>query len=162
MSSTSEQNKALQAARNAAEISRQYSSDKTRSDLVTTFKRAFKDLEPYSWQLDVAEALLLGLDCITIAGTGSGKTMQFAMPLLVDRSKKKRVIVISPLNDLEEDQARLFRLSWNFLLKTITLGSQVSEYWIDSSRCEWRGMERCVTQGVFIILSICINRLICA
>jgi ATP-dependent helicase YprA (DUF1998 family) len=102
MPATSEpQNIALQAARDAAKISRQYSSDRTRSDLVTSFKRAFKDLEPYGWQLDVAEALLLGLDCITIAGTGSGKTMQFAMPLLVDRSKKKMVIVISPLNDLE-------------------------------------------------------------
>lgn len=46
----------------------------------------------------------MGLDCVVIAGTGSGKTMPFAMPLLVDITKKKMVIVISPLNDLEEDQ----------------------------------------------------------
>ena len=126
MSSTSEpQIKALQAAHDAAEASRQYSSAGTRNNIVTSFKSAFKDLEPYSWQLDVAEALLLGVDCITIAGTGSGKTMQFAMLLLVDRSKKKMVIVISPLNDLEEDQARFFCVSRKFLLKAITLGSQV-------------------------------------
>ena len=32
-------------------------------------------LEAYDWQLDVSEALLLGLDCTVIAGTGAGKTM---------------------------------------------------------------------------------------
>jgi ATP-dependent helicase YprA (DUF1998 family) len=111
MSSTSErQTQVLQAARDAATSCRQYSSVKTREDLVTSFKDAFNGLEPYSWQLDVTEALLLGLDCVTIAGTGSGKTMQFAMPLLVDRTKKKMVLVISPLNDLEEDQVILFLL----------------------------------------------------
>jgi len=105
MSSTSEaQSKVLQAARDEASTSRQYSSDRTREDLCHAFKKACNGLEPYSWQLDVAEALLLGLDCIVIAGTGAGKTMPFVMPLLVDRTKKKLVIVISPLNDLEEDQ----------------------------------------------------------
>lgn len=95
---------ALQAARDAAAISRQYSSARTRAELVTSFKAALNGLEPYSWQLDISEATLLGLDCIAIAGTGSGKTMPFIMPLLVDRTNKKMVIVISPLNDLEEDQ----------------------------------------------------------
>ena len=102
MPSTSEdQRNVLQAARDR---SRDYSSENTREDLVTAFKKAFHGLEPYDWQLDVTEALLLGLDCVVIAGTGSGKTMPFAMPLLVDKTKKKMVIVISPLNDLEEDQ----------------------------------------------------------
>ena len=96
----------LQAARDAAQISKQYSSTRTRESLVTSFKMAFNGLQPHSWQLDVTEALLLGLDCIAIAGTGCGKTMPFIMPLLVDRTKKKIVVVISPLNDLEEDQAR--------------------------------------------------------
>jgi superfamily II DNA/RNA helicase len=105
--STSQPN-VLQAARDAAMSSREYSSARTRKDLVDSFKEAFKGLEPYSWQLDIAEALILGLDCIAIAGTGSGKTMPFVMPLLVDRTKKKMVIVISPLNDLE-DRVSLFR-----------------------------------------------------
>ena len=58
----------------------------------------------YNWQIDVAEALLLGLDCSVIAGTGAGKTTPFILPLLVET--KKVVVVISPLNALEEDQVR--------------------------------------------------------
>ncbi|KAJ3766134.1 hypothetical protein FB446DRAFT_654236, partial [Lentinula raphanica] len=57
-------------------------------------------------QLDTAEALLLGLDCSVIAGTGAGKTMPFVMPLLIEPTK--HVIIISPLNALEEDQAKWF------------------------------------------------------
>jgi superfamily II DNA/RNA helicase len=71
------------------------------------------------------EALLLGLDCVTIAGTGSRKTMPFAMPLLVDRTKKKIVLVISSLNDLEDDQVILFWFRWSLLLEDITLGPQI-------------------------------------
>jgi len=44
----------------------------------------------------------VGLDCSVIAGTGAGKTMPFVMPLFLD--PKKIVVVISPLNALEEDQ----------------------------------------------------------
>ena len=105
MPSTSEfYSSVLQAARNH---SREHSSERTREDLVYAFKKAFNGLQPYDWQLDVTEAILLGLDCVVIAGTGSGKTMPFAMPLLVDKTKKKMVIVISPLNDLEEDQVSI-------------------------------------------------------
>ena len=81
------------------------------------FKKTFRGLEPYyDWQLDVTEAIFLGLDCVVIAGTGSGKTMPFAMPLLVDRTKKKMVIKISLLNDLEEVQvSNLYKF---FFVKT--------------------------------------------
>ena len=43
-----------------------YSSEKTCENLVTAFKKAFHGLEPYNWQLDVTEALLLGFDCVMI------------------------------------------------------------------------------------------------
>ena len=56
----------------------------------------------YPWQVDVAEALLLGVDCTVIAGTGAGKTMPFVMPLFVET--EKIMVIISPLNALEEDQ----------------------------------------------------------
>jgi hypothetical protein len=59
----------LQAAWDAAKISRQYCSARTRTELVTSFKAALNGLEPYSWQLDIMEAILLGLECIAIAGT---------------------------------------------------------------------------------------------
>lgn len=62
----------------------------------------------YDWQLDVAEALLLGLDCSVIAGTGAGKTIPFILPLLAET--KKVVIIISPLNALEEDQVSNIRV----------------------------------------------------
>ncbi|KAI9568649.1 hypothetical protein HD554DRAFT_2021831, partial [Boletus coccyginus] len=41
--------------------------------------------QPYDSRLDVAEALLTGLDCVLIAGTGADKTMPFMMPLLARR-----------------------------------------------------------------------------
>ncbi|KAH9953315.1 hypothetical protein BC827DRAFT_1085561, partial [Russula dissimulans] len=55
--------------------SRGYSSEETCSEISLAFKNVFDGLELYGWQLDICEALLLGLDCIVIAGTGSGKTM---------------------------------------------------------------------------------------
>ncbi|KAF8798685.1 hypothetical protein BYT27DRAFT_7122750 [Phlegmacium glaucopus] len=58
---------------------------------------------PYGWQLDVAEAILLGLDSVVIAGTGRGKTIPFMLPLLL-RPKKMPVIIISPLKVLQRDQ----------------------------------------------------------
>jgi superfamily II DNA helicase RecQ len=48
--------------------------------------------------------MVLGLYCIVIACTGTGKTMLFIMPLLVDETCRKMVIIISPLNELEQDQ----------------------------------------------------------
>lgn len=131
--SSSSQSKVLQAARDEATRSREYSSEKTRKDLVIAFKKAFNGLEPYHWQLDITEAILLGLDCIAIAGTGSGKTMPFAMPLLVDKTKKQMVIIISPLNDLEEDQVSSIRsFCRNCSSKYITVGSQAQKHWINS------------------------------
>ncbi|KAJ7304699.1 hypothetical protein DFH08DRAFT_638747, partial [Mycena albidolilacea] len=61
----------------------------------------------HEWQIDMGEALLLGLDCSLIAGTGASKTMPFVMPLFVESDKI--IIIISPLNALEVDQASRFR-----------------------------------------------------
>jgi ATP-dependent helicase YprA (DUF1998 family) len=36
--------------------------------------------KPYPWQLDCAEALVLGIDYIVLAGTGFGKTLPFTIP----------------------------------------------------------------------------------
>lgn len=56
----------------------------------------------YDWQLDVAEAILVNLDCVLIAGTGFGKTIPFMLPLLLD--KQKLILVVSPLKILQQDQ----------------------------------------------------------
>ncbi|KZT67037.1 P-loop containing nucleoside triphosphate hydrolase protein [Daedalea quercina L-15889] len=95
-------------ARAAAHKTRGYDSKNTRKIITDVASDAFDGKEPYNWQVAVCEAILLGLDCIVIAGTGAGKTMPFVMPLLVDETKRKMVVIISPLNELEEDQAKHF------------------------------------------------------
>jgi len=50
-----------------------YDTHKTRVAFDRYFSRTIRN-NPYDWQLDVAEAIILGLDSIVIAGTGSGKT----------------------------------------------------------------------------------------
>jgi len=63
-------------------------------------------ITPYDWQIDLAEALVLELDATVIAGTGSGKTLPWAMPLLLDENRDKICLVISPLNEIEADHVR--------------------------------------------------------
>lgn len=57
---------------------------------------------PRKWQLDVAENLLLGIDCEVIAATGAGKTLPFVLPLLV--RPDMMIVILSPLDALELDQ----------------------------------------------------------
>ena len=54
--------------------------------------------------MDIAEGLLLGVDCELIAPTGAGKTIPFALPIFY--APKKTIVIISPLNALEKDQVR--------------------------------------------------------
>ncbi|KII90327.1 hypothetical protein PLICRDRAFT_106921 [Plicaturopsis crispa FD-325 SS-3] len=96
----------LQAARETATQARGYTSATTREALRKAFTDRFGSA-PHEWQVDVTEALLLGLDSVVIAGTGAGKTMPFMMPLLHD--KTKIVVIISPLNILEKDMAARFK-----------------------------------------------------
>ncbi|KIK78209.1 hypothetical protein PAXRUDRAFT_164620 [Paxillus rubicundulus Ve08.2h10] len=81
-----------------------YCSETTRHSL-SAICEARTGRKPYPWQLDCAEALILGIDCIILAGTGFGKTLPFTIPSLLHPNKI--TIVISPLNALEEDQAGL-------------------------------------------------------
>ena len=81
----------LQTERSSAFLSRKYDSKATRNAIHDKFGQACPGTIPHEWQMDVTEAILLGLDCIVIAGTGAGKTMPFIMPLLLDETKTKRV-----------------------------------------------------------------------
>ena len=74
-------------SRKSAKKKTQYNSNKTQNDLSRLFQKHFGN-DPYDWQIDVSEAMILRLDAIVIAGTGSEKTMPFMMPLLIDTSKK--------------------------------------------------------------------------
>jgi ATP-dependent helicase YprA (DUF1998 family) len=97
------------SARHNAAKKKGYSSSSTRAQLSTLFRARFGS-DPYEWQLDVTEAILLGLDSIVIAGTSSGKTIPFMLPLLLD--DKKKVVILSPLKVLQEDQVSYFP-SWS-------------------------------------------------
>ena len=92
----------LEQARKHFAEKQKYSSSATRQKLRDELSSHTNGIEAYEWQVDVSEAILLGLDCTVIAGTGAGKTMPFVMPLFVE--PKKVVVIISPLNALEEDQ----------------------------------------------------------
>ena len=58
--------------------------------------------KPFQWQLDAAATILKGEDVILDVGTGSGKTLCFSLPLLLD--DKDISITISPLTALMIDQ----------------------------------------------------------
>ena len=80
-----------------------YNSHATREALTNAVRAAFNQNSPRDFQLDVAEALILGLDATVVAGTGSGKTLPWAMPLLLDENKDRACLVISPLKALQVD-----------------------------------------------------------
>ena len=91
--------KVLEDARLAASTSdAAYDSRQTCSAITQLFK-ARSGETPYDWQLDITEAILLKLDSLVIAGTGSGKTIPFMLPLLAH--PEKVVIIISPLKVLQ-------------------------------------------------------------
>lgn len=81
---------------------------KTTRHALPAICEAWMGRKPYPWQLDCAEALILGIDCIILVGTGFGKTLPFMIPLLLHSDKV--TIVISPLNALEEDQVHTLGL----------------------------------------------------
>ena len=83
-----------------------YDGERTREAFRVAVKAVFSDNEPRKFQLDVAEAMTLGLDSTVIAGTGSGKTLPWAIPLLLDENKDKVVLVISPLKALQTEHVR--------------------------------------------------------
>ncbi|KAJ7272230.1 hypothetical protein C8J57DRAFT_1064639, partial [Mycena rebaudengoi] len=83
-----------------------YDSAKACADMAAEFLMRYGK-EVYSWQLDVAEAFLLKVDSLLIAGTGVGKTIPFMLPLLINPTKY--VLIISPLKVLQHDQVKRFR-----------------------------------------------------
>ncbi|KAG8682970.1 hypothetical protein FRC11_014130, partial [Ceratobasidium sp. 423] len=75
-------------------------------------------IKPYDWQLDAALASHLGLDVLIIAGTGFGKTWSFVLNCLDDL--RLLVYIISPLNALANQQAKIFN---NANIKTVAVNS---------------------------------------
>lgn len=96
----------LEETRQQAVKDRGYSSADTRKRMTNEIQARCEGKIPYDWQLDIAEAVYLGLDSVIVAGTGAGKTLPFAMALLADVTAKSKIIIVSTLNELEHDQVR--------------------------------------------------------
>ena len=58
---------------------------------------------PFKWQLEADQAVLCGRDVVLDIGTGSGKTLCFTLPLLLNDSDI--ALTVSPLTALMIDQA---------------------------------------------------------
>jgi len=76
---------------------------KEREKLQARFTGVFGS-PAHDWQLDVAEAMEVGVHTVLLAGTGLGKTIPFILTAMLD--PKARVLVISPLNSLQIEQVR--------------------------------------------------------
>jgi ATP-dependent helicase YprA (DUF1998 family) len=83
-----------------------------RKTLEDVTKQIFGYL-PRSWQTKVTEKVLEGHDVITIAGTGAGESLIFAMLAIAAELADFEgiVFVICPLKSLQKDQAGFFKLS---------------------------------------------------
>ncbi|KZT31462.1 P-loop containing nucleoside triphosphate hydrolase protein, partial [Sistotremastrum suecicum HHB10207 ss-3] len=66
--------------------------------------------DPTWWQLQAAQTVIQRRDCVVSAGTGSGKTLPFVMPLFYDDGLV--AVILSPLTALANEQAEQFR-EWN-------------------------------------------------
>ena len=66
---------------NAVLKDRNYNSKRTCQTMSQKLQDVFNGRILYDWQLDAAKALILGLDCVVVAGTGAGKTIPFMLPL---------------------------------------------------------------------------------
>jgi len=62
--------------------------------------------QPFEWQLDVPCAVLCGEDVVLDVGTGSGKTLCFSLPLVLDETGAEIILTISPLMALMIDKVK--------------------------------------------------------
>ncbi|KAJ7347779.1 hypothetical protein DFH08DRAFT_936589 [Mycena albidolilacea] len=106
----------LRESREKARKKSGYDWRATRQDLTRLFKEKYGK-PPYDWQIDVAEALLLPLDAVVIAGTGARKTFPFMMPLLLHPEKfnpqsLSTLIQCSPLEVREHNSYMKLNFLW--------------------------------------------------
>ncbi|EKM60289.1 uncharacterized protein PHACADRAFT_132775, partial [Phanerochaete carnosa HHB-10118-sp] len=98
----------LRRARKIAKRNTKYSSEATRKQ-ISDGLQALTGKIAHTWQVDTSEAMYLGLDVALVAGTGAGKTWTFMGALLADASKTKKIIIVSPLTELQRDQVKRFK-----------------------------------------------------
>ncbi|KZT65032.1 hypothetical protein DAEQUDRAFT_769185 [Daedalea quercina L-15889] len=101
----------LEIARDAAHEARGYDPQAARARISEELKNVVDETELSDWHVDMTEAIMLGLDCV-LTGLDTGvdglvRVRQFAMPLLVDETKRKMVVIITPQGGLKNYQVNL-------------------------------------------------------
>ncbi|KAI0682420.1 hypothetical protein BC835DRAFT_1241812, partial [Cytidiella melzeri] len=82
-----------------------YSSANRQNTITREVQTCCNGKIPRWCQTDVGEAFLLGMDEILVSATGCGKTLVFLPCLLADDTNKSQLVIVSPLNMLENDMA---------------------------------------------------------
>ena len=85
---------------------KQYTANELDLGLISN--KAYERLRkrPFQWQLEAAAAILCGKDVVLDVGTGSGKTLCFSLPLLLNEQDVS--LTISPLTALMIDQVNYY------------------------------------------------------
>lgn len=78
----------LNEAQQQAKEKSMYDFAQRRVKTIQWVREQFNGREPHPWQLDVGEAIALGLDALVISLTGSGKSLPFVILLACNRIKK--------------------------------------------------------------------------
>ncbi|KAI0690380.1 hypothetical protein BC835DRAFT_1528874 [Cytidiella melzeri] len=120
----------LQQAREVARKNkdRQYSWAKTCQFMQDEIKARTHGKILQYYQGDVREAFALGLDSALVSATGSGKTMAFAAALAADETRRSKILILSPLNELEKDQVRGTKSAARMFEKTMHVALSVARW----------------------------------
>jgi DEAD/DEAH box helicase len=81
---------------------KQYTVEELDLGLISDMAYEKLGKRPFQWQLEAAAAILCGKDVVLDVGTGSGKTLCFSLPLLLN--ERDVSLTISPLTALMIDQ----------------------------------------------------------
>jgi superfamily II DNA helicase RecQ len=81
---------------------RKYKEDDIDLAHLSSRAQAILQQKSFHWRLEIAAAILCGKDVIVDVGTGSGKTLCFELPILLDKTEIS--VLISPLTSLMIDQ----------------------------------------------------------
>ena len=94
------------AATEDSERTKKYSPSGIRATMKINTQQHCDGKTPRWYQEDSADAFMLGMDVVLVSGTGSGKTLAFLQSLLADETGQSKLVIISPLNELEYDMVR--------------------------------------------------------
>ena len=134
--------KEIQKARKEATEDQEikYNSQTSRARMTSELSTRSNGMIPRFYQLDCAEAFLLGMDTGLICATWSGKTEAFVLPLLAYPQGKSMLLVVSTLRALQADQVCCTSLNEQARLTICALyftGQEIRRVWHHRGRCQW-------------------------